>query len=55
MLSSRSDRTGERYFHVTVPWWGVILAYIIGVSTMVTGARYVAMVRSLLFTVFNVP
>ncbi|EIM85079.1 MFS general substrate transporter [Stereum hirsutum FP-91666 SS1] len=38
-----ADRTGERYFHIAVPWWGVILAYIIGVSTMVTGARYVAM------------
>lgn len=53
MLSSHPDRSGERYFHIAVPWWGVILAYIIGVSTMVTGARYVAMVRSLLFIVLT--
>ncbi|KZV75903.1 MFS general substrate transporter [Peniophora sp. CONT] len=38
-----ADRTGERYFHIAVPWWGVILGYIIGLTTMVTGGRYVAM------------
>lgn len=47
-LLSYLDRTGERYLHIAVPWWAVILGYIIGVSTMVTGARYVTMVRSLL-------
>ena len=38
-----ADRTGERYLHIAVPWWGVIVGYIIGLSTMVTGGRYVAM------------
>ncbi|RPD53443.1 MFS general substrate transporter [Lentinus tigrinus ALCF2SS1-7] len=38
-----ADRTGERFFHICVPWWGVMLGYIIGVSTMSIGGRYVAM------------
>ncbi|KIP05239.1 hypothetical protein PHLGIDRAFT_25186 [Phlebiopsis gigantea 11061_1 CR5-6] len=38
-----ADRTGERFFHNAAPWWGVILAYIIGVSTSSVGGRYVAM------------
>ncbi|KAI0759993.1 MFS general substrate transporter [Trametes elegans] len=38
-----ADRTGERFFHVCGPWWGVILGYIIGVSTMSIAGRYVAM------------
>lgn len=38
-----ADRTGERFFHITGWWWGVMLGYIIGVSTMSTGGRYVSM------------
>ncbi|OJT01933.1 hypothetical protein TRAPUB_7577 [Trametes pubescens] len=38
-----ADRTGERFFHHCAPWWGVILGYIIGVSTFSIGGRYVAM------------
>ncbi|KAI0332944.1 MFS general substrate transporter [Cubamyces sp. BRFM 1775] len=38
-----ADRTGERFFHICVPWWGVIIGYIIGVSTFSIGGRYVAM------------
>ncbi|CCM04646.1 uncharacterized protein FIBRA_06830 [Fibroporia radiculosa] len=38
-----ADRTGERFFHQCWPWWGVIVGYIIGVSTMSIGGRYVAM------------
>ncbi|OBZ69787.1 hypothetical protein A0H81_10482 [Grifola frondosa] len=38
-----ADKTGERYFHICVPWWGVIVGYIIGVTTMSIGGRYVAM------------
>ncbi|KAF7792694.1 hypothetical protein EIP86_003792 [Pleurotus ostreatoroseus] len=37
------DRTGERFFHLSVPWWGVIVGYIIGLSTPSVGGRYVAM------------
>ncbi|KAK7691722.1 hypothetical protein QCA50_005122 [Cerrena zonata] len=38
-----ADRTGERFLHLNVWWWGVILAYIIGTTTMSVGGRYVAM------------
>ncbi|KZT05456.1 MFS general substrate transporter [Laetiporus sulphureus 93-53] len=38
-----ADRTGERFFHQCWPWWGVIIGYIIAVSSMATGARYVSM------------
>ncbi|KAJ3484026.1 hypothetical protein NLI96_g5905 [Meripilus lineatus] len=44
LLNARNaDRTGERFFHITIWFWGVILGYIIGVSTMSVGGRYVAM------------
>ncbi|TCD66551.1 hypothetical protein EIP91_001272 [Steccherinum ochraceum] len=38
-----ADRTGERFFHISGWWWGAIIGYIIGVSTMSTGGRYFAM------------
>ncbi|KAL5521337.1 hypothetical protein ACEPAG_9261 [Sanghuangporus baumii] len=38
-----ADRTGERFFHIAGPWWGVMIGYIIGVSTFSIGGRYVAM------------
>ncbi|ETW74943.1 major facilitator superfamily [Heterobasidion irregulare TC 32-1] len=38
-----ADRTGERFFHIAGWWWAVILGYIIGLTTMSTGGRYVAM------------
>uniref|UniRef100_A0A0W0G1C8 MFS general substrate transporter n=1 Tax=Moniliophthora roreri TaxID=221103 RepID=A0A0W0G1C8_MONRR len=38
-----ADRTGERFFHIAGWWWGVILGFIIALSTMHTGARYVSM------------
>ncbi|EPT00458.1 hypothetical protein FOMPIDRAFT_1030504 [Fomitopsis schrenkii] len=38
-----ADRTGERFFHHCWPWWGVLIAYIIGASTTSIGARYFAM------------
>lgn len=38
-----ADRTGERFFHHCWPWWGVLVAYIIGASTTSIGARYFAM------------
>ena len=37
------DRTGERFLHLNIWWWGVILGYIIGTTTMSVGGRYVAM------------
>ncbi|KAI0741190.1 MFS general substrate transporter [Earliella scabrosa] len=38
-----ADRTGERFFHLCVPWWGTILAYIVGTTTSSIPGRYVAM------------
>ncbi|PCH35553.1 MFS general substrate transporter [Wolfiporia cocos MD-104 SS10] len=37
-----ADRTGERFLHVCWPWWGAIVGYIIGVTTMSIAGRYVA-------------
>ncbi|KAJ7160184.1 MFS general substrate transporter [Mycena filopes] len=39
-----ADKTGERYFHVAFPWWGVILGFVISLATMNTGARYFSMI-----------
>lgn len=38
-----ADRTGERFFHIAGWWWGVIVGFIIGLSTMNTAGRYVAL------------
>ena len=38
-----TDRTGERFFHLTVPWWAVMVGYIISLSTASIGGRYFAM------------
>ncbi|KNZ72033.1 hypothetical protein J132_05082 [Termitomyces sp. J132] len=38
-----ADRTGERFFHIAGWWWGVIVGFIIGLSTMKIPGRYVAM------------
>jgi hypothetical protein len=40
---SYTDKTGERFFHIAGWWWIVIIGYIIGVSTLSTGGRYVSM------------
>jgi len=38
-----ADKTGERFFHVAGPWWGVMLGFIISLCTNNTGARYFSM------------
>nr|GAT52274.1 tartrate transporter [Mycena chlorophos] len=38
-----ADKIGERFFHVTVLWWILILGYIIAMSTMLFPVRYFAM------------
>ncbi|EJT96739.1 MFS general substrate transporter [Dacryopinax primogenitus] len=38
-----ADATGERFWHVTWPWMGVMVGYIIGMSTKVVAARYIAL------------
>lgn len=39
-----ADRTGERYFHVTVPLYFAIFAYILAAATTATAPRYVGMI-----------
>jgi len=38
-----ADRSGERYLHINVPWWGVIVGFIMALSSFKTGPRYVSM------------
>ncbi|KAL5512622.1 hypothetical protein ACEPAG_3275 [Sanghuangporus baumii] len=38
-----ADKTGERFFHTCFSWWGVIIGYIIALSTFSIGGRYVAL------------
>jgi len=38
-----SDKTGERFWHITIWWWFSILGYIIAVSTLSVGGRYVSL------------
>lgn len=38
-----ADRTGERFFHVTIFWWMSILGYIIALSTMSVPGRYISL------------
>lgn len=38
-----ADRTGERYFHITVPLYFAVVAFIIAATTTSLGPRYFAM------------
>ncbi|PPQ78121.1 hypothetical protein CVT25_015646 [Psilocybe cyanescens] len=38
-----ADKTGERFFHIAGWWWGVILGFIIALSTMSIAARYISL------------
>ncbi|KAI9842688.1 MAG: hypothetical protein M1837_006973 [Sclerophora amabilis] len=38
-----ADRTGERYYHITLPLWISVVAFIIAASTTAIGPRYFAM------------
>lgn len=38
-----ADRTGERYFHVTLPLYVAVAAFIIAAATTATAPRYLAM------------
>ncbi|CAG8975270.1 hypothetical protein HYALB_00007971 [Hymenoscyphus albidus] len=41
--SWHADRTGERFFHITLPLFFAIFAYIVAAATIKTGPRYFAM------------
>jgi TctA family transporter len=38
-----ADRTGERYFHITLPLYIAVIAFIIAAATTNTAPRYLAM------------
>ena len=38
-----SDKTGERYFHVTLPLYFAVIAFIVAATTTTIGPRYFAM------------
>jgi hypothetical protein len=38
-----ADRTGERYFHVTLPIYVAIVAFVLAAATTATAPRYIAM------------
>jgi MFS family permease len=38
-----ADRTGERYFHITLPLYIAVIAFIIAATTTATAPRYLAM------------
>ncbi|PPQ88464.1 hypothetical protein CVT25_011590 [Psilocybe cyanescens] len=38
-----ADKTGERFWHISVWWWSVILGFIIAQSTMSVGGRYTSL------------
>ena len=41
--SWHADKTGERYFHITLPLYFAVIAYIIAATTTTIGPRYFAM------------
>ncbi|KAL8809621.1 MAG: hypothetical protein Q9200_003256 [Gallowayella weberi] len=41
--SWHADRTGERYFHITLPLYFAVIAFVIAAATIKTGPRYLAM------------
>ncbi len=38
-----ADKTGERYWHVTIPMWVAVVAYIIAATTTSVAPRYLSM------------
>lgn len=40
---SHSDKTGERFYHIVVPFGIGLVGFIIAISTMNTAARYVSL------------
>lgn len=56
LTSLSADRTGERYFHFTIPLWTSIAGFIISAATTNLGARYFSMMIMLpgVYTAFTI-
>lgn len=56
LVSFNADRTGERYFHFTIPLWTSIAGFIISASVVNLPARYFSMMIMLpgVYTAFTI-
>ncbi|KAH6649734.1 major facilitator superfamily domain-containing protein [Chaetomium tenue] len=41
--ATHADKTGERYWHITIPMWVAVIAYIIAATTTHVAPRYLSM------------
>ncbi|KAK4144298.1 putative tartrate transporter [Dichotomopilus funicola] len=41
--ATHADKTGERYWHITIPMWVAVIAYIIAATTTKVAPRYLSM------------
>ncbi|KAL5512606.1 hypothetical protein ACEPAG_3259 [Sanghuangporus baumii] len=41
--SLHADKTGERFWHISLPWWGAVVGTIISLSTFSTTGRYISL------------
>ncbi|KAL2141796.1 hypothetical protein VTI28DRAFT_1933 [Corynascus sepedonium] len=41
--ATHADKTGERYWHITIPMWVAVIAYIIAATTTSIAPRYLSM------------
>jgi uncharacterized membrane protein YadS len=41
--ATHADKTGERYWHITIPMWVAVIAYIIAATTTHVVPRYLSM------------
>ncbi|GBE79766.1 hypothetical protein SCP_0209670 [Sparassis crispa] len=43
IVSRHSDKTGERFYHMSIPYFFGLIGFVIAISTMNTAARYVSL------------
>jgi hypothetical protein len=41
--ATHADKTGERYWHISIPLWVAVVAYIIAATTTHVAPRYLSM------------
>jgi hypothetical protein len=41
--ATHADKTGERYWHISIPLWVAVIAYIIAATTTHVAPRYLSM------------
>jgi hypothetical protein len=48
--ATHADKTGERYWHITIPLWVAVIAYIIAATTTHVVPRYLSMMLMVRFS-----